>query len=55
MSTAGRAPGWALESPLEEGLESAWGLQEALWRLRSSENHPGSFKYKENEELVVIL
>ena len=30
-------------------------LQEALWRLRSSEDHPGSFKYKTNEESVMIL
>ena len=31
------------------------GLQEALWRLRSSEDHPGSFKSKANEEFVMIF
>ena len=30
-------------------------LQEALWRLRRSEDHPGSFKSKANEEFVMIL
>ena len=34
---------------------SAWELQEALWRLRSSADHPGSFKYKENEEFVMFF
>ena len=31
------------------------GLQEALWRLRTSEYQPGSFKSKANEESVMIV
>ena len=34
---------------IEADLPRAFMLQEALWCSRSTENHPGNFKYKDND------